>query len=127
MVSEGNRWFRRFVRDCKKLSPHIKFVRIKRGFYRIYWTGGGEPAYMHEVYKWMPAKGYDIDEYDPRFESHRYYEEFEDRAELTMKIKNFVEGYWDSMATMRKRVRLFKHDKEFYRNAVRAYRNVVVK
>lgn len=115
------------MRDCKKLSKHIEFVRIKYGFYRIYWTGGAQPAYMHECYKWMPEKGYDMDENDPRFASLRYYEEFEDRAELSLKIKNFVEGYRDSMATMRKRVRMFKNNKEFRQNAIKAYSQFVVK
>ncbi len=124
---DGGVWFRKFKKDCEALSPHIKFIRIKFGFYRIYWVGGAEPAYMHECYKWMPRKGYDIEQEDPRFESHRYYEENEDRAELTMKVKNFVEGYVDSMDTMRKRVRMFRNDKEFREQAIRAYSQFVVK
>jgi hypothetical protein len=76
---------------------------------------------------WMPMKGYDMDEKDPRFASQKYYEEYEDRAELTLKIKNFVEGYWDSMDTLKKRVRLLRNNKEFLDNAIRAYSNVVVK
>lgn len=120
-------WFKKLVSECKKISPHISFRRIKYGFYRIYWTGGGEPAYMHECYKWMPAVGFDMDEFDPRFESHKYYEKYEDRAELTMKVKNFVEGYHDSLATIRKRVRMFRNDKEFRENATAAYRNTKVK
>ena len=123
----GSIWFRKFVKDCEKISRHITFVRVKHGFYRIYWTGGGQPAYIHEVYKWMPHKGYDIDENDPRFDSLKYYQEYEEAAELTLKIKNFVEGYWDSMATVKKRVRLFKNNKDFYKEATRAYSNVVVK
>jgi len=76
---------------------------------------------------WMPMKGYDMEEQDPRFADQRYYEEYEDRAELTLKIKNFVEGYWDSMDTLKKRVKLLRNNKEFLANAIRAYSNVVVK
>ena len=124
---EGSRWFKKFYKDCKKMSPHIDFVRIKHGFYRIYWTGGGEPAYMHEVYKWMPMVGYDIEERDPRFDSHTYYQSMEHKDDLTLKIKNFVEGYYDSIGTMKRRVRMFKNDKEFYQTATKAYRGMKVK
>jgi hypothetical protein len=126
-MNEGSIWFKRFVEECEKMSPHIKFVRVKYGFYRIYWTGGGEPAYIHEVYKEMPYKGYHMDDLDPRFESQRYYEEYEDAGEITRKIKNFVEGYWDSIATMRKRIYMLKNNKEFRETATKAYRQVRVK
>lgn len=127
MTISGSIWYKRFLKDCKRLSPHIVFRPIKYGFTRIYWTGGCEPAYMHEVYNFMPSKGYDIEEKDPRFTSHKYYQEYEDQAELTLKIKNFVEGYWDSMHTMRKRVYMMKNNKEFYKTAVDAYKRVRVK
>lgn len=120
-------WRKRFEKECKKMSPHIKFRPIKYGFTRIYWVNGCEPAYMHEVIDNMPYKGYDIEEKDPRFQSKTYYEEYEDQAELTMKIKNFVEGYWDSIRTMRKLVYLMKNSKEHYKTAVEAYKNVRVK
>lgn len=124
---DGSVWFKRLVKDCKKLSPHLKFIPVKHGFVRIYWKSGAQSAYVHEVYRWMPMKGYDMDEKDPRFASKKYYEEYEDRAELTLKIKNFVEGYYDSMDTLKKRVRLFRNSKEFLQNAEKAYQNVVVK
>jgi len=120
-------WRKRFEKECKKLSPHIKFKPIKYGFTRIYWVGGCEPAYMHEVYDNMPYKGYDIEEKDPRFQSKKYYEEYEDSAELTLKIKNFVEGYWDSLYTMKKRVYMMKNNKEFRNTAIDAYKRVRVK
>lgn len=123
----GSVWFKRLVKDCKKLSPHLKFIPVKHGFYRIYWKSGAQSAYVHEVYMWMPMKGYDIEERDLRFASKKYYEEYEDKAEMTLKIKNFVEGYYDSMDTLKKRVRLFRNNKEFLQNAERAYQNVVVK
>lgn len=124
---EGSKWFKKLVKDCAKVSSHITFVRVKYGFYRVYWTGGGEPAYIHEVYKWMPAKGYDMEITDPRFESLKYFQEFEDRDEIVMKVKNFVEGYYDSMETILKRVRMFRNDKEFRDNATKSYRNMAVK
>ena len=120
-------WFKRFKKECKKISPHIKFVRVKYNFHRLYWINGGEPAYIHEVYDYMPYKGYDIEEKDPRFQSREYYEEYEDQAELTMKLKNFVEGYWDSINTIKKRIYMLKNDKEFRKTASEAYRSVRVK
>lgn len=71
--------------------------------------------------------GYDIEELDLRFQSRTYYEEFEDRAELTRKIKNFKEGYYDSMATVRRRAWLMRNDKEFYKTAKRAYKQMRIK
>lgn len=124
---EGSIYFKRFVKECKKISPHIRFRRIKYGFYRLYWTGGGEPAYMYECYKDMPYKGYEWFEVDPRLESQKYYEEFEDRAEITRKIKNYVEGYWESIDRIKTIVYMFKNNKEFRETATKAYRQIHVK
>lgn len=123
----GSIWYKRFKKECEKMSSHIKFVPIKYGFVRIYWVGGGESAYIHECYRFMPYKGYNIEEKDPRFQSHQYYQEYEDQAELTMKIKNFVEGYWDSIKVMEKRIYMFKNDKEFYKEATQAYKKIRVR
>jgi len=120
---EGSIWFRRLVKECQKISRHIRIKRIKFGFFRVYW----KDIYIHEVYKEMPEKGYDIEYYDPRFDNRSYYEEFEDRAELTRKIKNFVEGYWDSLDAIRTRVWLLRHDKEYNQNASKAYSQMVIK
>ena len=120
---EGSRWFRRFYKESKKMSSYIEFRRIKLGFYRIYYRG----AYLYEVYKEMPEHGYDMDDLDPRFESQKYYEEYEDQAEKTRKIKNFVEGYHEAIDRIRTRLFLIRHDKEFYENAVKAYQMVHVK
>lgn len=122
-MTEGTRWFRRLIKDCKSISPHIRIKRIKLGFYRIYYND----AYLHEVYKEMPEHGYDIDDIDPRFENQSYYEEYEDNAELTRKIKNFVEGYWESIDRIRTRVYMMKNDKEFQTNAKNAYKQMRVK
>jgi len=126
-MTEGSYWFRRLVREAKKISPHLKFFKIKYGFYRIYWTGGGPEAYVHEVYKEMPEHGYDIEEKDIRLISQRYYEEYEDQFELTRKVKNFVEGYWESLETLKKRVYMLKNNKEFNKNSVDAYKQIRVK
>lgn len=120
---EGSTWFRRLVKECKAISPFIRFKRIKFGFYRVYWRD----AYIHEVYKEMPAKGYDIEAYDPRLENKSYYEEYEDKAELTRRIKNFVEGYYDSKDKILTRVYMFKNNDEMYQKAKNAYKQVYVK
>ena len=122
-MKEGSIWFQRFYNDCKKIEPQIRFVRVKYGFYRIYF----KQAYIHEVYKEMPEVGYDLDDLDPRFENKSYYEEFEDNGEITRKIKNYVEGYWDSLDRIKTRIYMFRHNQEFYKNSTEAYKQVVVK
>lgn len=122
-MTEGSRWFRRFHKDCKKMSRHIRIKRIKLGFYRVYW----KQAYLYEVYKEMPEHGYDMDSLDPRFESQKYFEEYEDNADLTRKIKNFVEGYWEAIDAMRTRVYLMRHNKEFNERSTNAYKQMYIK
>jgi len=122
-INEGSHWFRRLVSDCKKISSHIRFTKVKLGFYRIYW----DDAYLHEVYKEMPHHGYDLDDLDPRFESQKYWEEYEDNAELTRNIKNYVEGYIDSLNTIKTRVYMMRNNKEFNENAHKAYKQICVK
>ncbi|NHZ84537.1 MAG: hypothetical protein GWP19_01480 [Planctomycetia bacterium] len=124
---EGTYWFNRFRKECKIISPYIRFLRIKYGFYRLYWVGGGESFYLYEVYKDMPYKGYDIEELDPHLQDRNYYEEYEDHVKTVRTIKNFVEGYWDSIRTIKKRVYMLKNNKEFRKTASRAYRQFKVK
>lgn len=121
--NEGGLWFRRLLKDLKKISRHIRVKRIKHGFFRIYY----KQAYIHEVYKEMPQVGYDFEHYDYRYEDKSFWEEKEDRADLTRNIKNYVEGYWDSINTIRTRVWLFKHNEEFYQTAVKGYQQIVIK
>ncbi len=109
------------------MSKHFRFVPIQHGHYRIYWTGGGEPAYVHEVWKWMPERGYNIEEKDINLVSQKYFEEYEDQLEINRKLKNFVDGYWENLHTLQKRVYMLKNNKEFRDNATRAYRQMVVK
>lgn len=122
-MTEGTRWFRRLYKDCKRIDSDIYFKRIKYGFYRIYWRD----TYIHEVYKDMPQIGYEIYDLDPRFESKAYYQEFEDQAELTRKIKNYVEGYFDALDVIRTRVYMMKNDKEYNEKAKSAYKQHIVK
>lgn len=75
----------------------------------------------------MPEHGYDLDDLDPRFESQRYYEEFEDQAELTRNIKNYVEGYWESLDRIRTRTYLMRNNQEFNKSATNAYKQMVIK
>lgn len=119
----GSYWFKRFVRECRNISPHIRIIPIKMGFYRIYW----KDAYIHEVYSEMPPKGYDIEIEDPRIESQSYYEEYEDNVSLIRTVKNFVEGYYDSIDKIKTRVFLLKNDAEFAKTAHNAYAQTVIK
>ena len=120
---QGTKHFRRFVKDCRKISPHLRIKPIKHGFCRIYW----KHAYLGECFKEMPALGYDHTDNDPNYESKKFYESKEDRAELTRKLKNFVEGYWDSISKMRTRVWMLRHDKEFNEVTSKGYQQLVVK
>lgn len=122
-MTEGSKWFRRFVRECRRISPYIRIKRIKYGFYRIYY----KHAYIGECYKSMPQIGYDHNDYDRRFDDKKFYESKEDNAELSMKVKNFVEGYFDSRDRIRTRIWMFRHDKEFNETALKGYGQVVVK
>ena len=118
LVINGSFWFKRFMREARKLSPYLRFKRIKYGFFRIYY----KQAYIHEVFQEMPIIGHDIEEIDQRFENQKYYEEFEDNAQLTRKIKNYIEGYYDSIQTLRRRIYMIRNNKEFFETASRAYR-----
>jgi hypothetical protein len=125
-IYNGSYWFKRFQRDAKKISTHIHFKRIKYGYYRIYWMGGGENAYLGECSKEMPETGYDIEEKDIQLESRKYFEEYEDQIELTNKIQNFVDGYWEQYNSLKTKVYQMKHDKEFYKTTTEGYRTMRV-
>lgn len=127
MIEKGTRWFRRFVKEAQAMSPHIKFKRIKYGFYRIFWVGDGESAYIGECCKYMPQFGYEIEEKNFQLESKKYFEEYEDNAELIQKIKNFREGYWDSIDRFKTNVYLLKNNSEHRKEAQAAYREFKVK
>lgn len=105
------------------MSTEIRVVRLKMGFYRIYYR----QAYIAEVYKEMPEFGYDIEELDPRLENQSYYEEYEDNVEITRKVKNFVEGYWEALDTIRTRLYLMRNNKDYNEQANLAYRQLTIK
>ncbi len=121
---KGSRWFQRLMQDLNNMSSDFRVVPAKYNFYRIYWRN----AYVHEVYSEMPEKGYDIEIENPRlFQNQSYYQEFEDGNELPRLIKNFVEGYWDSLDHIKTRLYLLKNDEEFRENAQKAYQQYIVK
>lgn len=111
------------MKDVEKISPNIRVKRAPHKFYRIYW----DKAYIHEVYGEMPEYGHDIEENDMRLISQKYAEEHEDRTELTRKIKNFKEGYWESLDRIRTRNWLMRNNKEFHEKSVQAYKQHVIK
>lgn len=126
-MEEGTYWFKRFVKECHELSKNIQFRRIKDGYYRIYWVGSGPAAYIGECYKEMPEVGYDIEEKDIYLTSQKYYEEYEDRAELTRKIKNFVEGYRELIDQFKTKIYMMKNNTEYRNMAIQRYSTLVVK
>jgi len=119
----GSLWFRRLVKECRKISPHIRIKQIGHGFYRIYY----QRAYIHEIYREIPQTGYDCIDKDFNFLSKKYAEEYEDRAELARKTKNYVEGFWDSLDRIKTRVYMMRHNSEFNKNATERYQTVVIK
>lgn len=120
---QGTRWFRKFYKEVKRRYPRVRFKRAKLGFYRLYF----KQAYIHEVYKEMPQFGYDWFDVDPRFEDQKYFEEFEDQDELTRNIKNYVEGYTDSIDRIQTRMYMLRHNNEFYENSQKAYQQMHIK
>jgi hypothetical protein len=116
-------WFMRAKEECEKMSPHIRFKRIKMGFWRIFYRN----SYLHECTENMTANGYDITEVNPRVESRSFYEEFEDNVDAIMNTKNYREGYYDFMDHIKTRLWMHKHDKEFSERAENAYKQFTVK
>lgn len=126
-MNGGSLWFRRYCKELKKISPHLKLVPITYGYYRVYFVNGGEGAYIHEAWKWMPRKGYEIEGKDIELNSQKYFEEYEDQLEMNRLVKNFVEGYYDALETTKTRIYMLRNNKEFRDNATKAYRQFVVK
>lgn len=75
----------------------------------------------------MPFKSYEIEEKDIELISQKHYEEYEDNFTLTRNVKNYVEGYVDSIDTLRTRIYMLKNNKAFREEATKAYRQVKVK
>lgn len=120
---EGSYWFRRLVRELNEMSKHFKVIRIRAGFYRIYW----KDAYVHEVYKDMPERGYTWYTESPYRESLKLVQQWEQDGEIQRKIKNFVEGYREASKAIKLRVYQFKNNDEHYRIAKDMYKQVVIK
>lgn len=121
--NEGSPWFRRLMRDLRKMSKHFRVRRIRNGFYRIYW----KDAYVHEVYKEMPCRGYSWYTESPYKESLKLMQEWEQDGDIQRKVKNFVEGYYEAIKAIKLRTYQFKNNDEHYRIAKDMYRNVVIK
>ena len=121
--TSGSYWFRRLMRDLYKMSKHFKVRRIREGFYRIYW----KDAYVHEVYKDMPERGYEWYTTAPYLESLKLVQQWEQDGEIQRKIKNFVEGYRESSKAIKLRMYQFKNNDEHYRIAKDMYKQVAVK
>jgi hypothetical protein len=122
-MKEGSLWFKRLMKDIKKIDPYLRVKRAKMGFYRIFW----KQAYVHEVYKECPMIGYDFEIDDPSNESQKYFEELEDGNEITRKIKNYKEGYFDSLDRIKTRVWLLRHNKEFNESASKMYNQMIIR
>lgn len=123
MYKEGSLWFRRLMKDIKDIDPYLRVKRAKLGFFRIFW----KQSYVHEIYKECPMIGYNIEIEDPSLESQKYYEELEDGNEITRKVKNYVEGYFDSLDHIKTRVWMMRHDKEFNENSAKQYQKMVIR
>ena len=105
------------------MSSDIKVRRIRCGFYRIYW----KDAYVHEVYKEMPRKGYVWYTESPYNESLKLMLENELDGEIQRKVKNYVEGYDEAIKSIKLRVYQFKNNNEHYQIAKDMYKQMVVK
>ena len=119
----GSHWFRRLVKELKNISPHFKIRKIRCGFYRIYW----KDAYVHEVYKEMPRRGYTWYTESPYKHSLKLMQEYEQDGEIQRKIKNFVEGYEEASRAIKIRLYQFRNNYEHYKTARDMYKHVVVK
>jgi len=116
-------WFIRAKEECEEMSPHIRFKKIKLGFWRVFYKN----SYLHECSEDMTANGYDIVETNPRIQNKSFYEEFEDNIDTIMTVKNYREGYHNFMDHIRTRLWMHKNDKEFSERAERAYSKFVIR
>lgn len=118
----GSSSFRRLVKFFSRY-PEVEFRRIGLGFYRIFYRG----VYIGECYKEMPQVGYDITEDDPGFINKSYYEEYEDKAKLTRKVKNFVEGYYETKKSLLSKMWTFRNNNNLFEDTRKSYRQFKVK
>ncbi len=116
-------WFKRLVREMKEISGHIRFVQLKGGFYRIYYR----QAYVGECYGNMPELGYEIEERAQGLEDYSFYQQHHDTIDTTLRIKNFVEGYWETHNRLRTRLMQMKNSSEHYEMARKGYSQLRIK
>jgi hypothetical protein len=122
-IDMGSYYYKRLVREAKQISPHIRFKPIRYGFVRIYYQG----AYIGECHKNMTLEGYDITEKDYRLDSYTDFQEYHDTIDSTARLKNFREGYVESLDKLRTRVYMFRKDREFYKRAKDGYKTLRIK
>ena len=120
---QGTLWFRRLVGEAKRISPYINFKQIRNGFFRIYY----KQAYIGECYSRMPQFGYDIAERAQGLEDYSFFQQHHDTTDSTLRMKNFVEGYWETVKRLRTKVFMFRHNREFYETARRGYSQMRIK
>lgn len=120
---EGSHYFRRLVKELYTQSKYFRVVRIREGFFRIFW----KDAYVHEMYKEMPYRGYVWYTDSPYKESFKLMQEYEQDGEIQRKVKNFVEGYAEASKAIMLRIYQFKNNDEHYRLAKDMYKQVVIK
>ena len=122
-ANQGSRWFKRLYKELKQQSRHFRIKRIRHGFYRVYW----KDAYVHEIYKEMPYRGYSWYTDSPYKESLKLMQEYEQDGEIQRKVKNFVEGYSEASKAIKLRMYQFKNNDEHYKVAKDMYKHVVIK
>ena len=116
-------YYKRLKRECHKISPHIRFKRIRCGFVRIYYKN----SYLHEVDESMPRQGYDFEIANPKLEDRNFYQEYEDQIDVIKTVKNFKEGYNDAKDRIQTRIWMHRHNLEFNQRSEVAYRTMVVR
>lgn len=115
-MSYESKWAKRLKEDCKKLSKHIRFKRIKDGFTRVYY----DRYYVHEFNDNLPMHGYDFEIVNPRLDNKEFYEEYEDNIEAIRTVKNYVEGYFDAKKVIEIRTYMHRHDEDYNKQLMQA-------
>ena len=113
-------WFKKLERELPKISKNLRLVRLKLGFYRIYYKS----HFIAEAFEELTQNWQNIEDYDPRLESQKYYEEYEDHVKMVRTLKNFMEGYYDLISKIRRCVYMLRHNEEFARRSGNIYNNL---
>jgi hypothetical protein len=75
----------------------------------------------------MNLIGHDIEEKNWNMEDFSYYRQMDDLADQTARLKNFREGYVETLDMLRTRTFMIKHNKEFYERARQGYSQLRIK